>query len=199
MKIENRVIVRRLVAGILLIILALYTFYRSYVFSTVPEKYNAIMDTELKNEMNGNSNALFVFGILILTIGIIFSLTSNKRPHKWIENSLALAFVLISMACGILAGGVVAPISKQLSVLAFFLVILGLTWSKKGFKGMPFIKKGEAVVEAKTNPAVPTEVSNKQATIKGSSTELRELKKLLDDGILTQEEFDAKKKKILGL
>ncbi|AVK86893.1 hypothetical protein C3943_02350 [Lysinibacillus sp. B2A1] len=29
--------------------------------------------------------------------------------------------------------------------------------------------------------------------------EIRELKDLLDDGILTQEEFDAKKKQLLGI
>ena len=34
---------------------------------------------------------------------------------------------------------------------------------------------------------------------KSSADQLRELKNLLDEGVLTQEEFDAKKKQILGL
>ena len=33
----------------------------------------------------------------------------------------------------------------------------------------------------------------------GSADELRALKSLLDDGIITQAEFDAKKRQILGL
>ncbi len=32
-----------------------------------------------------------------------------------------------------------------------------------------------------------------------SAQELKELKELLDSGIITQEEFDAKKKQLLGL
>ena len=34
---------------------------------------------------------------------------------------------------------------------------------------------------------------------KSAADEIRETKKLLDDGIITQEEFDAKKKQLLGL
>ncbi len=38
-----------------------------------------------------------------------------------------------------------------------------------------------------------------QTTKQSSTGELKELKELLDNGIITQEEFDAKKKQILGL
>lgn len=38
-----------------------------------------------------------------------------------------------------------------------------------------------------------------ETNCKSSADQLRELKNLLDEGILTQEEFDAKKKQILGL
>jgi len=41
--------------------------------------------------------------------------------------------------------------------------------------------------------------TNFEANCKSSADQLRELKNLLDEGILTQEEFDAKKKQILGL
>ena len=45
------------------------------------------------------------------------------------------------------------------------------------------------------NIATDTEEKN---NLKSSAEELRELKALLDEGILTQEEFDAKKKQLLG-
>jgi membrane protease subunit (stomatin/prohibitin family) len=41
--------------------------------------------------------------------------------------------------------------------------------------------------------------TSSEANCKSSADQLRELKNLLDEGILTQEEFDAKKKQILGL
>ena len=40
--------------------------------------------------------------------------------------------------------------------------------------------------------------SNSQ-TVYSSADEIAKFKKLLDDGVITQEEFDAKKKQLLGL
>lgn len=42
-------------------------------------------------------------------------------------------------------------------------------------------------------------VSHDNAPIENSPDEIRKFKELLDDGIITQEEFDAKKKDLLGL
>lgn len=42
-------------------------------------------------------------------------------------------------------------------------------------------------------------VQTKSTSVKSVSDELRNMKSLLDDGIITQEEFDAKKKQLLGL
>jgi hypothetical protein len=41
--------------------------------------------------------------------------------------------------------------------------------------------------------------ANTTAPVSDTAVQLNELKQLLDQGILTQEEFDAKKKQILGL
>lgn len=53
---------------------------------------------------------------------------------------------------------------------------------------------------------LPKKTTSKKTTLKKDSStkssqfnELRELKKLLDDGIITQDEFEAKKKQILGI
>lgn len=54
----------------------------------------------------------------------------------------------------------------------------------------------------KSNFVVPKEAAVTQVTINNNSTSADELKKykdLLDDGAITQEEFEAKKKELLGL
>lgn len=54
----------------------------------------------------------------------------------------------------------------------------------------------DGVKEIFVHEEVKTTTSKKSES---SSDELRELKKLLDDGVITQKDFDAKKKKILGV
>jgi len=44
-----------------------------------------------------------------------------------------------------------------------------------------------------------TAAAPKEKVMYNVADEIRELKDLLDDGILTQEEFDAKKKQLLGI
>ena len=46
--------------------------------------------------------------------------------------------------------------------------------------------------------SAPSQVIN-QVAASSDADELRKFKALLDDGIITQEEFDAKKRQILGL
>ena len=43
------------------------------------------------------------------------------------------------------------------------------------------------------------EENQQQKEEKSSAAQIKEFKELLDDGIITQEEFDAKKKQLLGL
>ena len=45
----------------------------------------------------------------------------------------------------------------------------------------------------------PLEEKNSQDTSISSADEIRKFKQLLDDGIITQEEFNVKKKQLLGL
>ncbi len=68
-----------------------------------------------------------------------------------------------------------------------------------------FINRGGDVPKPETPPAPPSAPSvSKDQETKGKTVvsvvdEIRGLKGLLDEGILTQEEFDAKKKQLLGL
>lgn len=53
------------------------------------------------------------------------------------------------------------------------------------------------LMERQGKPAVTT--TNKQEVPKSNAQELKEFKELLDCGVISQEEFDAKKKQLLGL
>jgi len=55
---------------------------------------------------------------------------------------------------------------------------------------------GKKKAMAKTSTAPTGKVEKDMYDV---ADEIRELKDLLDDGILTQEEFDAKKKQLLGI
>ena len=60
-----------------------------------------------------------------------------------------------------------------------------------------WVEEQEAPTET---DSIDMKTTNNQTSVSGSSaSEIREFKQLLDDGIITQEEFDAKKKQLLGL
>jgi len=58
---------------------------------------------------------------------------------------------------------------------------------------------GAGMALGNTMAGTISNATNFESNCKSSADQLRELKNLLDEGILTQEEFDAKKKQILGL
>ena len=59
--------------------------------------------------------------------------------------------------------------------------------------------KSQREVLAKRAKATEESKSSQQPIVKSSAQEIKEYKELLDSGIITQEEFDAKKKQLLGL
>ncbi|MFT8329615.1 MAG: SHOCT domain-containing protein [Oenococcus oeni] len=84
------------------------------------------------------------------------------------------------------------------------LVVLGLPEKKSGFKGMPFVKKENETIpehkpEVETKKSTSKSKKNTKTENKNDLNQLVELKKLLDSGVITQEDFDTKKKQILGL
>ena len=55
----------------------------------------------------------------------------------------------------------------------------------------------DLLMERQYNPKPTTQI--KQEIQQSNADELKKFKELLDSGIITQEEFDAKKKQLLGL
>ena len=55
----------------------------------------------------------------------------------------------------------------------------------------------DLLIERQSKPKAETTI--KQEIPQSNADELKKFKELLDNGIITQEEFDAKKKQLLGL
>lgn len=91
------------------------------------------------------------------------------------------------------AKNVVSDISTLCLILAIFIGIIPpiLIQDK--------INATIKIEETKDIPVSSTTVSQSPASNISSADELKKYKDLLDDGIITQEEFDAKKKQLLGL
>ena len=55
------------------------------------------------------------------------------------------------------------------------------------------------LIERQSKAPAPVQTTIKQEVSQSSADELKKFKELLDSGVITQEEFDAKKKQLLGL
>lgn len=196
----EKIIVRRLVAGIGLIVWSLYSFYRSYTLSSFANKYSTALGEKIIDSMIKNSNALLIFSILILLIGVSFTATCNRKPIKNLDYSVVIIYFIVSAICGAMAGTIV-PVTKLIAFVAFILLILGLSFKNN-------LKKKEKVDTINvdenssnlTNKSLITDSTEPIKSEKNSDLrDLRDLKKLLDDGIITQDDFDTKKKQILKL
>ncbi|MDC6274347.1 hypothetical protein QYI97_13445 [Lacticaseibacillus paracasei] len=134
---ENKLIVRRLVAGVLLIVAALWAFYDTNVFGRLLVFYKG---TNMEVTVQSEEGLVVMSGILGMIIGIIYVSTSKRRPVKWLEYTItgvAIVFLLISQsAVDLIAGGIVSSIRW----LVFLFIAVGLPF-KNGYKDMPFVSK----------------------------------------------------------
>ncbi|MFT8866141.1 MAG: SHOCT domain-containing protein [Lacticaseibacillus paracasei] len=194
---KNKLIVRRLVAGVLLIVTALWAFYDTAVFGRLLAFYRG---TNMEMVVQSEEGLVIMSGILGLIVGIVYISTSKRRPVKWLEYTItgvAIVFLLLSQtAVDLLAGGIVSVIRW----LIFLFVGVGLPL-KNGYKDMPFAsKKASSITDVVSDHDLAETGSNKNdKTNMIDDTDLRKLKKLLDDGIISEQEFNAKKKQLLGL
>ena len=167
---ENKLIVRRLVSGILLIVLAVLSF--------VCSNLNANLEMLTGQDIDALVGVYRLIAIYSLVVGIFFCASCKRRPKKWIEYTIAAITIVLF---------ILIPSTQHYSTSAYLIIFqwaliiivaAGLP-TKKGFKDMPFQNKNEN--------------SLKNATEK----QLNELKEMLDDGTITQDEYDAKRKKII--
>lgn len=168
----NKLIVRRLVSGILLMILALLAFICSNM--------NAILRLMTNQDISALVGVYRLIAIYSLAIGIFFCASCKQRPTKWVEYTITTTSVIMFAFIPLTQGYDISSYLMIFQWALLFIVALGLP-SKKGFKDMPFRNKNENSLKFTTEK------------------QLNELKEMLDDGTITQEEYDAKRKKILGI
>lgn len=129
---------------------------------------------------------------LFMLAGLLYSSRSISQRYKsaWWMAIAAQAFsacsvLMVIMTNSITLGGILNIFSSVISlILFFFLLVIGGKEKNEGIEV-------SNIETPTTSPQVHNDISTK-------SEELRKLKSLLDAGILTQEEFDCEKKKILN-
>lgn len=162
---------RRLVGGILLLVLSLFELLLFITYCVEYLDYSQLTDAVFMSKY-------LVFMIWSIVLGIIYIVTCKHRPVKWQEVTLecitpALALFTYSSLIAYL------PAYDLFRLVLFFLIIFQCLClpGKNGFKGFPY--------------AVKDQGHDSQEIDK-----LAKLKKLLDSGAITKEEFDQEKKKI---
>lgn len=169
---------RRLVGGILLLVIAAFELL---MFTGYCERANgdAVIDDAVSYVKDMRlATSYIIFAVLAIIVGIIFVSTCKRQPTKWFEYTL-LAVMLLAMA---VIPYMAANTGTEGGLFGFTATIQGLCYAvgaptRKGFKDFPFKSKDDAHSEK-------------------SIDKLTKLKDLLDSGAITQEEFDQEKKKI---
>ncbi len=165
---------------------ALNSLSKDYRISELPSQANTIAKTILEDPENAGSwPRRFGFHITKVSIeNIEFSDDSRELVRKYSENKMNLkAYEDVSQkASNIAAQQAIAEGIKN----------NGLGESGNMIYGMNFAQ-GLNVVDAQQNN------SNSLMDLDKQIENVKKLKELLDAGILTQEEFDKKKKELMGL
>ena len=133
-------------------------------------------------------NIVNIFSFVLLLLGyvlIVFAVQDKKNASKY-----AIASVVLFL---------IGNIANQ---IAFLTDKLSIIWALKDFVSVasPILL---ACIVLENTPQAQTTKTVKQPTKTAKSDnrieELTKLKDLLDTGVITQEEFDAKKKQLLNL
>lgn len=137
-----------------------------------------------------------ILGAAFLLLGVVMCVISairNDYRRDGFSHVLVSVISFLIVACGIFL------LIERVSTVVNTGVINGFAWkSIFSLIGVSFVinlvKRSNLIVPAKSRkPAVVVQKSNSNAD------ELKKYKELLDSGVISQEEFDAKKKQLLGL
>lgn len=146
-------------------------------------------------ELCGNLSVfLFVLSAGALAVGAVFAFGWSRSEFT----------VTNQRVCGIAAFGkrVDLPLDSVSAVGTSFLngIDVGTSSGRLRFK---FMKNNAEIHTALSKLIVERQKNNNQATVQrnvaSNADEVKKFKELLDSGIITQEEFDKKKKQLLGL
>lgn len=167
----------RIIFGIISIILGVVVLFQSLAVSAA---------YSLANDSAGSSAgaAGLIIALLMVVNGIIFLVTSKK-----ISTGIKITGYILGIFSLLLCFSAASNFS-DLYIYAVYIICATVfgNWEKKTLvqnddTSTPDKKSVESVTSKKTDTA----------------DEIAKYKQLLDDGVITQEEFDAKKKQLLGL
>lgn len=137
-----------------------------------------------------------ILGAAFLLLGVVMCVISairNDYRRDGFSHVLVSVISFLIVACGIFL------LIERVSTVVNTGVINGFAWkSIFSLIGISFVinlvKRSNLIVPAKPRkPAVVVQKSNSNAD------ELKKYKELLDSGVISQEEFDAKKKQLLDM
>lgn len=222
---ENKLIVRRLIAGILLVLLAILVMSEALKMANV----GSLLGAHYRRAITTAASSGMVLSIFAGITGVIYSATCKIRPNKIIEYLIVIVDIIIIF---FVSTNQYDSYFKDLTIFQVAFVILMAIGApyKKGYKDMPFKKLNDKTSNSpdtstvsnssdtnstSNSPDISTvpNSSNTNSTSNSADTStasnssdvilikkrLNELKELLDDGTITQAEYDAKRKKILGI
>lgn len=192
-------------------------FYNSFTKTRIVENTLFIDDTQEKwyfdsgkngvIDINGNIPVPFVFnfsdvlGVYTALGGKTIKSTSSTRKEKGVRNVIAGS--LIAGNTGALLGGMLSKsttVTQATEIQNVYVNVIVDTTQEP--VSMPYPNENAAekvrlVLASMIKDAI--EESPQTDSEVSTADEIRKFKELLDDGIITQEEFDAKKKQLLGL
>lgn len=176
---ENKLIVRRLIAGIFLILFAILVMSESLKMANV----SSLLGGNSERAIMVAAGSGMILSIFAGITGVIYSATCKIHPNKIIEYVIVIVDIFIIF---FVSTNQYASYYKDLIIFQFafaLFIVIGAPY-KNGYKGMPFKKSN------KKSPAAGVNTTRQQ---------LNDLKEMLDDGTITQKEYDAKRKKILDI
>lgn len=202
-KISNALFIASAILGAILYILnmkwksLLYEkvgLYRRYGFST-----DEMLSMEVKmDQISDIENTVFIFLIISIVLTVIFFVVRIPAGNRII--------VTKDKVCGIAIFGKKVDLLwdsiSSVEVVALKGIAIISASGRKYFYGIKnyneIYNQIQSILRNNQNQKMISELSN-QANIKNDMDELIKYKELLDQGIITQEEFDAKKKQLLGI
>ena len=131
-------------------------------------------------------NPIYCLPLIILwTISIVMCIVSIFSKQKGVDGKMHAALPIINFAITtwVMLSLTISKAFFVITFLMFIIIIIG------------FVKRSKLIVGEIEKPQQV--INNIQET--SNADELKKYKDLLDSGVITQEEFEAKKKQLLGL
>lgn len=201
-RITNIVCAGMQLSALLMFILTKYATYVNRPNTTiVAEDLLALFDGSgvitFSNLMN-SIKLWTILGVVFMILGIVISITSALHNNNDRDGA---SHTIVSLLSFLTVGCVIIMMSAMCGRAEDFCVI---TMNISSIKAI-FVLLGAAIVcnmlkrSSLITPKVKKEIVVQNSESASHADELKKYKDLLDSGVISQEEFDAKKRQLLGL